>query len=164
MKICNGFIRSVWHFPSKCGSLGVEATDIFCCATIKQQLWNQEFLLAQLDANVKRLAGLFHIPHSQNRGWWAFAVLRTLINTCCHMMSCNNIHALLHLLFHWSFLYSYSASTVNIICRNVANLCCAVLYPRYATVPSAWAHTSHWIYPISILVTISSASQRIHSL
>jgi len=82
MKIFTGFKWSIWHFHSKCGSLGVEATDIFCCATIKQQLWNQEFLLAHLDANVKRPAGLYHIPHSQNRGWWAFAVLRTLITTC----------------------------------------------------------------------------------
>jgi hypothetical protein len=29
MKICIGFKRSIWHFPSKCGSLGVESTDIF---------------------------------------------------------------------------------------------------------------------------------------
>lgn len=58
-------------------------------------------------------------------------------------MGCHGIHVLLHNVFHWSLLHSYSKPSINFIYGSAAIwLCYAKLYVWCSTNPSASVHTS----------------------
>jgi hypothetical protein len=80
--------------------------------------------------SVSWLAEVLRVSRERLLFWELF--LSLLTSHSQHNTSSHNIHALLHRLFHRTYLYSYT-----IYCSTAISLCCVVLQTRCSTVSSA---------------------------